>query len=38
MLRIAAGTDEDRAYVFLPRRLGFQLILVAILDQNRRAR
>jgi hypothetical protein len=35
---IATGTDEHRAYVFLPRLLGFLLIIVAILDKNRRAR
>jgi hypothetical protein len=38
MVRIATGTHEHGAYVFLPRLLGFLLIIVAILDKNRRAR
>jgi hypothetical protein len=37
-LRIAIAYDEHQAYVFLPRLLGFLLIIVAIFDKNRRAR
>jgi hypothetical protein len=38
MLRIVLAVDEHQAYVFLPRLLGFLLIIVAIFDKNRRAR
>ncbi len=38
VLRIAIAYDEHQAYVFLPRLLGFLLIIFAIFDKNRRAR
>jgi hypothetical protein len=37
-LRIVLAIHEGEAYVFLPRLLGFLLIIVAIFDKNRRAR
>lgn len=37
-IRVVTGIDEQRAYVFIPRLLGFLLIIVAIFDKNRRAR
>jgi hypothetical protein len=37
-LRIALANDEGQAYVFIPRLVGFLLIIVAIFDKNRRAR
>jgi hypothetical protein len=37
-LRIAVAYDEHQAYVFLPRLVGFLLIIIAIFDKNRRAR
>ncbi len=38
VLRIAIAHDEHQAYVFLPRLVGFLLIIVAIFDKNRRSR
>ena len=38
VLRIAVAIDEHQAYVFLPRLIGFLLIIVAIFDKNHRAR
>jgi hypothetical protein len=38
LLRIVIAVDEHQAYVFLPRLIGFLLIIVAIFDKNRRAR
>lgn len=38
LLRIVLAVDEHEAYVFLPRLIGFLLIIVAIFDKNRRAR
>lgn len=38
LLRIVIAVDEHQAYVFLPRLVGFLLIIVAIFDKNRRAR
>jgi hypothetical protein len=37
VLRIVTGIDEHLPVVFLPRLVGFCLILVAIFDKNRRA-
>lgn len=37
-MRIVLAIDENEPYVFLPRLLGFVLIIVAIFDKNRRAR
>ena len=37
-LRVAVAIDEHQAYVFLPRLVGFLLIIAAIFDKNRRAR
>ena len=36
-LRIALAHNEHQAYVFIPRLLGFLLIIVAIFDKTRRA-
>ena len=38
ILRISLATHEHQAYVFLPRLIGFLLIIAAIFDKNRRAR
>jgi len=38
LLRIALAVDEHQAFVFLPRLLGFLLIIAAIFDKNHRAR
>jgi hypothetical protein len=38
VIRLIAGIDEHRPYVFIPRIIGFVLIIVAILDKSRRAR
>jgi hypothetical protein len=38
MLRIGLAIDEGEPYVFLPRLVGFLLIIIAIFDKNRRAR
>jgi hypothetical protein len=38
ILRISLAHNEHHAYVFLPRLIGFLLIIVAIFDKNRRAR
>ena len=38
ILRIALAVDEHQAFVFLPRLIGFLLIIGAIFDKNRRAR
>lgn len=37
-LRVALAHDEHQAFVFIPRLVGFLLIIVAIFDKNRRAR
>jgi len=37
VIRVVAGVDEHRAYVFIPRLSGFLLIIAAIFDKNRRA-
>jgi len=37
VIRVVTGIDEQRAYVFIPRLVGFLLIIVAIFDKNRRA-
>jgi hypothetical protein len=37
-LRVALAYDEHQAYVFIPRLVGFLLIIIAIFDKNRRAR
>lgn len=37
-LRVALASDEHQAYVFIPRLVGFLLIIFAIFDKNRRAR
>lgn len=38
LIRVATNIDEHRLYIFLPRLLGFLLIIAAIVDKNRRAR
>jgi hypothetical protein len=38
LIRLVTEIDEHRPYVFLPRIVGFLLIILAILDKNRRAR
>jgi hypothetical protein len=38
MIRIVIVETELGAWVFVPRLIGFLLIIVAILDKNRRAR
>lgn len=38
VLRIVLDTGEHQPYVFLPRLIGFLLIIVAIFDKNRRTR
>jgi hypothetical protein len=38
LIRVATDIDEHRPYIFLPRLLGFLLIIAAIVDKNRRAR
>lgn len=37
LIRILASIEENTPYVFLPRLLGFSLIILAIFDKNRRA-
>jgi hypothetical protein len=37
VIRLVTGVEEDRAFVFIPRLIGFLLIIVAIFDKNRRA-
>lgn len=38
-LRLVVDTDDEhRHYLFVPRLIGFLLILIAILDKNRRAK
>ena len=36
LLALLDITDETRVYVFLPRLAGFVVILIAIVDRNRR--
>ena len=36
LLALLDTTDETRAYVFLPRLAGFVVILIAVIDRNRR--
>jgi hypothetical protein len=36
LLALLNATDETRPYLFLPRLAGFIMILVAIVDRNRR--
>ena len=38
VLRVTLDVDEHQAFVFLPRLVGFLLIIIAIFDKNRRAR
>jgi len=38
VVRVVTGIDEHRAFVFIPRLIGFLLIIAAIFDKNRRAR
>ncbi len=38
VIRVITGIDEHRAFIFIPRLIGFLLIIVAIFDKNRRAR
>lgn len=38
VVRVVTGIDEHRAFIFIPRLVGFLLIIVAIFDKNRRAR
>ena len=38
VMRLVADIDEHRPFVFVPRIIGFLLIILAILDKNRRAR
>ena len=38
ILRIVLASGEHQAYVFIPRLIGFLLIIGAIFDKNRRAR
>lgn len=37
-IRVTMAIDEHRPYVFIPRIIGFLLIILAILDKNHRAR
>jgi hypothetical protein len=37
-MRFTLATDEDQAFVYIPRLIGFLLIIVAIFDKNQRAR
>ncbi len=36
-IRITTGVDDHRVLVFVPRLIGFLLIIVGIIDKNRRA-
>lgn len=38
LIRVVLGIDEHRPFVFIPRLIGFLLIIAAIFDKNRRAR
>ncbi len=38
LIRVVTGIDEHRAFIFIPRLIGFVLIILAIFDKNRRAR
>ena len=38
LMRVVAGIEEQSGLVFVPRLIGFLLIITAIFDKNRRAR
>ena len=38
VIRIVTDLEEDKPYIFIPRLVGFLLIMFAIIDKNRRAR
>ncbi|MBA3817265.1 MAG: hypothetical protein H0X17_00095 [Deltaproteobacteria bacterium] len=37
VIRIVTQIDENQSFVFLPRLVGFVLIIIAIFDKNRRS-